>query len=87
MTDTFERGDCVRVLNHRNREVMLCVFVCEYTDNTCCVMNAEDGKYYKVLTKEQLQPCEQDEIDVIREEWGVKKAELPHSEPINIVAI
>jgi hypothetical protein len=50
-------------------------------------MNAEDGKHYKVLTKEQLQPCEQDEIDVIREEWGVKKAELPHSEPINIVAI
>jgi hypothetical protein len=87
MKDTFEKGDCVRVFNHRSKEIMLCLFVCEYTDNTSCVMNAQDGKFYKVLTTEQIQPCEQDEIDVIKEEWGVKKAKLPHSEPINIIAI
>jgi hypothetical protein len=87
MKDVFEKNDCVRVFNHRSKEVMLCIFVYGYTDNTCCVMNAQDGKFYKALTKEQVQGCEQDEIDVIREEWGVEKAKLPCSEPINIIAI
>jgi hypothetical protein len=81
----MERGDCIAFIDPLRKKEFLGLFICEYTDNTVCVMDGESGKFFKVLG-EQIRPAVGDEIDVIKEEWGVTLS-MPNDEPINICRV
>jgi hypothetical protein len=78
----MERGDCIAFIDPLGKKEFLGLFIYEYTDNTVCVMDGESGKFFKVFG-EQIRPAVGDEIDVIKEEWGVTLS-MPNDEPTNI---
>jgi hypothetical protein len=78
----MKRGDCIAFKDPLSKREFLGLFVYEYTDNTTCVMDGESGKFFKVLG-EQIRLAVGDEVDIIKEEWGVALS-MPHDEPINM---
>lgn len=78
----MKRGDCIAFYDPLTKREFLGLFVYEYTDNTVCIMDGESGKFFKALG-EQIRPAVGDEVDIIKEEWGVTLS-MPNYEPTNI---